>query len=139
MQFNLLTAKARPSFADKAILVKPVIGVRLDLTTLQPVPKAVQEAVNARDAATERMEAILLEAGVESEEGLAEIGTDTQKEAFAVHVVAVAKMERIAFPVLKASDIALALQGVGRYAPHMTKALKRSLRGAWLLDETEEA
>ena len=139
MQFSLILGKARPSFADKAVLVKPVVGLQLDLETVQPVPALIKAQMDIEKRALERMEAILLAAGVETEEAFLEIATETELEAFTVNQKIATTSERLIRPTLNASSIALALQGIGRHAPYMTKAVKRALRGAWLLDETEEA
>lgn len=140
MQFTINTAaKARPSFADPKILVKPVISVTLDLSTVQPVPEHVKDAMDASAAAAARVEALLTEAAVETLEAFAEVCSETQGEAMEVNQGKLAAAVRIIKPTLNASALALALQGVGKYSPFMTKALKRALRGAWLLDETEDA
>lgn len=139
MQFTInTTAKARPSFADPKVLVKPVISVTLNLATVQPVPASVKEAIDAHAAAAARLESLLKEAGVETLEAFEEVCTATQGEAMEVNKGKLAASMRIIQPTLNASALALALQGVGKHAPYMTKALKRAIRGAWLLDETEE-
>ena len=139
MQFQLNTGKARPSFADPKVVIKPVVSVTLDLSTVQPIPNHVKEAMDANAAAAARLEALLKEAGVETIEAFVEVCTETQEEAMEVNKGKLAASMRIIQPTINASALALALQGVGKYAPYMTKALKRAMRGAWLLDETEDA
>ena len=137
MQFELIYGKTRKDSAG--IERKPVTGISIDMETLQPVPESVKKARAALDAALARQEQILIEAGVESPEGLALIGSETAREAFSVHAKAELAAERVIAPTLGAGAIALALQGFGPYAPLMTKAVRRAVRGAWLLEESEEA
>ena len=137
MQFELIHGKTRKD--AKGTERRPIIGVRIDMESLQPVPQAVKDARIKLDSALARQEAILIEAGVESPEGLALLGSETAKDAFAVHVKAERAAERILAPVLGASALALALQGFGPHSGLMTKALRRAVRGAWLLDESEDA
>ena len=136
MKFELIYGKARKDSAK--VERRPVIGVRLDMESIQPIPEAVKKARAALDVAIARQEQILLEAGVESPEGLSLVGTQTAKDAFSVHAKAERAAERVIAPTLGASALALALQGFGPHAGLMTKALRRALRGAWLLEEAAE-
>lgn len=139
MQFTLNTAKARPSFVDARVIVKPIISVTLDLSTVQPVPANVKEAMESLRIASDRKSELLAEAEVESVVAFFEVATATQVDAMELNNSRVIAAERIIRPTVNAAGIALALQGVGKYAPFMTKVLKRALRGAWLLDDAEEA